>query len=588
MNSIHFYFYIFFFSTKNIYLQIDNLPIDCLHVEKKGYIMEKRFLGLIEKSIKQHWDLPAFSDLEGQTLYYKDFARKIEELHILFEKSDIQKGDKIAIIGKNSSNWAVSFFAILSYGAVAVPILHEFTANSIHYLLNHSETKVLFIAEANWSQLDASLIPDIQLTIRLEDFSLIQSTIPNIENVLERLPELFKEKYPTFTPDSIHYYIENPEDMCLLNYTSGTTSSSKGVMLPYRSLWSNTKYAADNLPFIHAGDNFVCILPMAHMYGLAFEVLNGINKGCHINFITRMPSPQIILKAFAECKPTLILSVPIIIEKIVRTNIFPIIEKPVMKILLSIPGISHIIRKKILKQLNQAFGDNFEEIIIGGAPLNQEVEHFLRSIKFHYTVGYGMTECGPLVAYAKWDEYKAGSVGRVVDRMNVRIDSPNDMGVGEIFVKGANNMLGYYKNPEETSAVMKDDGWMKTGDLGIIDSDGHIFIRGRSKTMILGPNGQNIYPEEIEIKLNSLPLVVESLIISDNKKLTALIYPDWDYIKKTKMTSNDVNDIMKQNLKLLNHSIPKYCKVALFEIREEEFEKTPKKSIKRFLYQPQL
>ena len=359
-------------------------------------------------------------------------------------------------------------------------------------------------------------------------------------------------------------------------------------MLPYRSLWSNTKYAADNLPFIHAGDNFVCILPMAHMYGLAFEVLNGINKGCHINFITRIPSPQIVQNAFATCKPTLILSVPIILEKIVRNNIFPIIEKPSMKVLLKIPGINNIIRKKILQQLNLAFGNNFTEIIIGGAALNKDVEKFLRSIKFHYTVGYGMTECGPLVAYAKWDEYKMASVGKVVDRMNIKIDAPNEHNVGEILVKGTNNMLGYYKNPEDTAAVMMKDGWMKTGDLGKIDSEGHLFIRGRSKTMILGPNGQNIYPEEIEAKLNSLPLVVESLIISDNKKLTALIYPDWDHIKKNKMNPNDVNDIMKQNLKLLNHSIPKYCKVALFEVREEEFEKTPKKSIKRFLYQPQL
>ena len=360
-------------------------------------------------------------------------------------------------------------------------------------------------------------------------------------------------------------------------------------MLPYRSLWSNTQFAADNLPFIHAGDNIVCILPMAHMYGLAFEVLNSVNKGCHIHFITRMPSPQVIGKAFVTCRPRLILAVPIIIEKIVRTRIFPIIEKPMMKVLLNLPVINTIVRKKIANQLNQAFGGNFEEIVIGGAPLNKEVEQFLRSIRFRYTVGYGMTECGPLVAYAQWDIFKPTSVGKIVDRMEVRIDSSDPQHqVGEILVRGSNNMLGYYKNPQLTATVMMPDGWMRTGDLGTMDADGFLYIRGRSKTMLLGPNGQNIYPEEIEAKLNNLPLVVESLIISDNKKLTALIYPDWDQIKKLGLTTKALNEQMMQNLKQLNRSVPGYCKVALYELREHEFEKTPKKSIKRFLYQPEL
>lgn len=551
--------------------------------------MEKRFLGLIEKSVKAHWNLPAFTDMEGPTLSYSDVARRMEKLHILFRCAEIQPGDKIAILGRNSSNWAISFFGTLTYGAVAVPILHEFKSDNIHLILNHSESKVLFVSASNWAQLDEKEFPQIRLIIQLDDFSLIKSDQPAVKDAINQLPQLFEQKYPSFTPESIHYYEENPEDLCLLNYTSGTTSSSKGVMLPYRSLWSNTQFAADNLPFIHAGDNIVCILPMAHMYGLAFEVLNSVNKGCHIHFITRMPSPQVIGKAFATCRPRLILAVPIIIEKIVRTRIFPIIEKPMMKVLLNLPVINTIVRKKIANQLNQAFGGNFEEIVIGGAPLNKEVEQFLRSIRFRYTVGYGMTECGPLVAYAQWDIFKPTSVGKIVDRMEVRIDSSDPQHqVGEILVRGSNNMLGYYKNPQLTATVMMPDGWMRTGDLGTMDANGFLYIRGRSKTMLLGPNGQNIYPEEIEAKLNNLPLVVESLIISDNKKLTALIYPDWDQIKKSGLTTKALNEQMMQNLKQLNRSIPGYCKVALYELREHEFEKTPKKSIKRFLYQPEL
>ncbi len=551
--------------------------------------MENRFLGLIEKSVKAHWELPAFTDMEGPTLAYKDVARRMEELRLLFQCAGIRQGDKIAILGKNSSNWATAFFGCLAYGGVAVPILHEFTPDNIHLILNHSDSKALLVTASSWAQLDEKEIPQIRLVIRLDDFGLIKSDNPAVDEAAARLDELFRQKYPSFTPASIHYHEENPDNLCLLNYTSGTTSSSKGVMLPYRSLWSNTKFAADNLPFIHAGDNIVCFLPMAHMYGLAFEVLNSVNKGCHVHFITRLPSPQIIGKAFASCRPRLILSVPIIIEKIVRSQIFPVIEKPAMKVLLALPGISALIRKKIARRLSRAFGGNFEEVVIGGAPLSREVENFLHSIRFRYTVGYGMTECGPLVAYAQWDVFRPGSVGKAVDRMEIRIDSPDpERQVGEILVRGTNNMLGYYKNPEITAAAMMPDGWMRTGDLGTIDADGFLFIRGRSKTMLLGPNGQNIYPEEIEEKLNNMPLVVESLIISDNKKLTALVYPDWDQIRKSEMRLSEVHGQMEQNLKHLNRSIPRYCKVAAYELREQEFEKTPKKSIKRFLYQPEL
>ena len=551
---------------------------------------EHQFIDYIEQSIIKNWDKDALTDYKGITLQYKDVARKIAKFHIVLESAGIQPGDKIAVCGRNSAHWGVTFLATITYGAVIVPILHEFKADNIHNIVNHSEAKLLFVGDQAWENLNEDAMPLLEGIASLTDFTALVSRNEKLTYAFEHRNAIYGQRYPkNFRPEHICYRKDRPEELAIINYTSGTTGYSKGVMLPYRSLWSNTQFAADNLPFIHAGDNIVCILPMAHMYGLAFEVLNSVNKGCHIHFITRMPSPQVIGKAFATCRPRLILAVPIIIEKIVRTRIFPIIEKPLMKVLLNLPVINTIIRKKIANQLNEAFGGNFEEIVIGGAPLNKEVEQFLRSIRFRYTVGYGMTECGPLVAYAQWDIFKPTSVGKIVDRMEVRIDSPDPQHkVGEILVRGTNNMLGYYKNPQITAAVMMPDGWMRTGDLGTIDADGFLYIRGRSKTMLLGPNGQNIYPEEIEAKLNNMPLVVESLIISDNKKLTALIYPDWDQIKKSGLTTKALNEQMAQNLKQLNRSIPGYCKVALYELREQEFEKTPKKSIKRFLYQPEL
>ncbi len=551
--------------------------------------MENRFLGLLEKSVKAHWDLAAFSDFGGTAYSYKEVARQIEQLHILLEKAAVCPEDKIAIVGSNSTNWAITFFAILTYGAVAVPILHDFNRDNIHHIINHSEAKALFVSNASWSALDEKEIPQVQLVVRLDDLSVMKASHPEAIEAAARLPELLMQKYPLFTPDVIHYYQEEPDKLAVLNYTSGTTSYSKGVMLPYRSLWSNTQFAADHLPFIHAGDNIVCLLPMAHMYGLAFEVLNSFNKGCHVHFITGKPIPSVVTKAFQEVRPRLILAVPLILEKAVKNNIFPVINKPLIKFLLKVPFVGNAIRRKIADGLNQAFGNNFEEVIVGGAALNKEVEHFLRSIHFRYTVGYGMTECGPLIAYAYWDEFKPGSVGKVVDRMEVRIES-NDpkRQVGEIWVKGMNNMLGYYKNPEATHEVMADDGWMRTGDLGTVDSDGFLYIRGRSKTMILGPNGQNIYPEEIENRLNNMPLVIESLVISDAHKLTALIYPDWKQIKEQNLTPEQVNEQMELYIKQVNRCVPRYCKISLFELQKEEFAKTPKKSIKRYLYQQPL
>ena len=550
--------------------------------------MENRFLGLIENSIKEHWDLPAFSDYNGHTYHYKDVARRIEKFHIILEHAGIKKGDKVALVGRNSSNWAICFFGILAYGAVAVPILHEFKPDNIHHIVNHSGAKAVLAGANNWENMNEQMMPDVKLFMMLDNFSIIKSKNKDVRMVRDRINEYFGKKYPrSFTSSDVKYHAEQPEELAVLNYTSGTTSFSKGVMIPYRSLWSNTQFAYDNLPFIHPGDSVVCMLPMAHMYGLAFEILNCVNKGCHVHFLTRTPSPKIIAEAFARVKPALILAVPLIIEKIVKNKIFPELEKPLIKLLLKVPYLDQKVLDTIAKKLNDSFGGKFGEVVIGGAALNKEVEEFLRSIKFRYTVGYGMTECGPLVAYEQWDTFKKGSVGRIVDRMEARIDSANPTNeVGEILVRGMNVMLGYYKNPEATKAVMMPDGWMRTGDLGTIDSDGFLYIRGRSKTMILGPSGQNIYPEEIEDRLNNMLYVAESLIISQGGKLVALIYPDWEQVDKAGIQHSEIEKLMQQNVDQLNAEMPSYSKVSCFKLYQEEFEKTPKLSIKRYLYQP--
>lgn len=547
---------------------------------------EQQFLGLIEKSVRAHWELEALTDYKGLTYSYKDFARHIEEFHIILKSAGINKGDKVAIVGRNSSRWAITFFGTLTYGAVAVPILHDFTPDIIHNIINHSEAKALMISAANYASLDTGLIPNVGLIMQLDDFTLLKAN-DEVHRTYDNLEKLFAEKFPSFSPEDVSYHIEDNEDLAVLNYTSGTTSLSKGVMIPFRSLWSNTKFAEDNLEFINPGDNILCMLPMAHMYGLAFEVLNSINKGCHIFFLTKLPSPAIIQQALKDIKPRLILAVPLIIEKMVKGNIFPIIEKPHMKLLLSLPIVKDIIRKKICERINTFFGGEFEEIVIGGAAINKDVENFLREIKFRYTVGYGMTECGPLISYSQWDVFKPGSVGKIVDRMQAKIANPNpNTKVGEILVKGMNTMLGYYKNEEATKAVMLDNGWMRTGDLGLLDKDNVLYIKGRCKTMILGPNGQNIYPEEIENKLNNKDFIVESLVISENEKLVALIYPDYEAIKKASSNANpNIEKIMQENIYSLNNEIPRYCKVSSFRIMEKEFEKTPKRSIKRYLYQ---
>jgi long-chain acyl-CoA synthetase len=549
--------------------------------------MEKRFLGIVEGSVRKHWDLPAFSDYQGQTYYYKDVALKIEHLHILFEQAGIKKGDKIALVGRNSSHWAISFFAVLAYGAVVVPVLHDFKPDSIHHIVNHSEAKAVLAGSNNWGDMDANRMPHVELFMLLDDFSIIHANRKHVYTARDEMDVLFAAKYPNgFTADNIKYHTEEPEELAIINYTSGTTSFSKGVMLPYRSLWSNTKFANESLPFVRSGDNMVCMLPMAHMYGLAFEILNAVGKGCHVHFLSRTPSPKIVLDAFAALQPTLILVVPLIIEKIVRSRVFPQMKKPMTSFLLKLPFVRNRILNIIAARLNSAFGEKFGEIVIGGAALNKDVEDFLHRIKFRYTVGYGLTECGPLVAYAQWDSFKPGSVGRIIDRMEARIDSPNEQQVGEIWVRGANVMLGYYKNKEATDAVMHPEGWMNTGDLGTIDRNGFLYIRGRSKTMILSSNGQNIYPEEIEEILNNMPYVSESLIIYREGKIVALIHPDWKKLDAERVEPPEIEQLMQNNINQLNHALPFYSKVSEFEIHREAFEKTPKRSIKRYLYQP--
>lgn len=546
-----------------------------------------RFLGLIERSVQSHWEMPAFSDFKGATYLFKDVACHIEKFHILLAEAGIKPGDKIALIGRNSSNWAICFFGILTYGAVAVPILHDFKPDIIHHIVNHSEATAIMVSTSNWESLDEQKMPAVRLISCLDDLSLICSSVETSRLAKERIEELFTQKYPHgLNPDSIHYHIEQPEELAVLNYTSGTTSLSKGVMIPYRSLWSNTQFAYDHLPFIQAGDNIVCMLPMAHMYGLAFEVLNSVNKGCHIHFITRTPVPKLISEAFATVKPRLILAVPLIIEKIIRGKIMPELEKPLMRFLMKLPIVNNRILRIISQKMETAFGGNFAEIIIGGAAFSKEVEQLLHRLHFRYTVGYGMTECGPLISYAHWNVFKVGSVGRVVDRMEIRIDSADpERQVGEILVKGSNVMLGYYKNQEATSAVMMENGWMRTGDLGTIDRDGFLYIRGRCKTMILGSNGQNIYPEEIEDRLNQMPYVAESLIVMQGHKLNALIHPNWEEIDRTNIDHSEIGKIMQANIDQLNKEIPGHCHISGLKLYQEEFEKTPKRSIKRYLYQ---
>ena len=544
------------------------------------------FNAYIQKAIVENWDQDALTDYQGVTLQFHDVARKIEKIHILFVNSGVEKGDKIAICGRNSAHWAVAYLATLTYGAVAVPILHEFNGEQIQNIVNHSESKLLFIGDYAVKTINPDAMPSLEAIINLPDFSLMLSRSEKISYAREHLNMLFGSKYPrAFRAEHVNYYKDEAEELALINYTSGTTGFSKGVMLPYRALWGNVEFIINRLgKVVKPGDNMLSILPMAHMYGMAIEFLFGFCNGCHLFFLTRLPSPAIIADAFANVRPAIIITVPLIIEKIIRKRVFPKIQDNRMRLLLAMPFVSKKVKERIYKEVYKAFGGNFYEIIVGGAPLSKEVEEFMLSINFPLTVGYGTTECAPLISYCDWKDFQGGSCGVPVDRMEVKILSQDPENIpGEIITRGTNMMLGYFKNPEATHQVIDKDGWYHTGDLATMSTSGHIFIRGRIKNMLLGANGQNVYPEELEDKLNTMAMVSESLIVQRGDKLVALVYPDKDELMN--FSEEELERIMEQNRQELNNTLPVYSRISAVELQAEEFAKTPKKSIKRYLYQ---
>lgn len=546
------------------------------------------FVKLIEASLVKNWDRDALTDFKGATLQYHDVARKIEKLHILFENSGVKPGYQIALAGRNSANWAVAFLATLAYGAVAVPILHEFTADQMHNIVNHSDAKLLFVGDVVATQIDPTKMPGLEGIIYIPDYSLVLSRTDKLTYAREHLNEMFGKKFPKyFRKEHVSYKAEDSANtMAMINYTSGTTGFSKGVMIPYRALWSNYDFAnnvlADKLSI---GDNVISILPMAHMYGMAFEFLFEFLTGLHIFYLSRIPSPAIIAQAFSEVKPKVIIAVPLVIEKIIKKKVFPKIQNNRMRLLLNMPVINKKVNEKICEQVRAAFGGQFYEVIIGGAAFNKEVESFLHRIGFQYTVGYGATECAPIISYADYKTFVPGSCGRPVVHMEVKIDSHDPENVpGEILARGLNVMLGYYKNEEATQNTLDKEGWYHTGDLGTMDAEGNIFIKGRSKNMLLSSNGQNIYPEEIEDQLNSLPMVMESVVVQRGDKLAALVHPDFEEAKTMGLSTDDLQKLMEENRTTINAELPAYSKITEIEIHEDEFEKTPKKSIKRYLY----
>lgn len=546
------------------------------------------FVKLIEASLVKNWDRDALTDFKGATLQYHDVARKIEKLHILFENSGVKPDDQIALAGRNSANWAVAFLATLAYGAVAVPILHEFTADQMHNIVNHSDAKLLFVGDVVATQIDPTKMPGLEGIIYIPDYSLVLSRTDKLTYAREHLNEMFGKKFPKyFRKEHVSYKAEDSANtMAMINYTSGTTGFSKGVMIPYRALWSNYDFANNVLADkLSVGDNVISILPMAHMYGMAFEFLFEFLTGLHIFYLSRIPSPAIIAQAFSEVKPKVIIAVPLVIEKIIKKKVFPKIQNNRMRLLLNMPVINKKVNEKICEQVRAAFGGQFYEVIIGGAAFNREVESFLHRIGFQYTVGYGATECAPIISYADYKTFVPGSCGRPVVHMEVKIDSHDPENVpGEILARGLNVMLGYYKNEEATQNTLDKEGWYHTGDLGTMDAEGNIFIKGRSKNMLLSSNGQNIYPEEIEDQLNSLPMVMESVVVQRGDKLAALVHPDFEEAKTMGLSTDDLQKLMEENRTTINAELPAYSKITEIEIHEDEFEKTPKKSIKRYLY----
>ena len=546
------------------------------------------FNSYIENSIIKNWNLDALTDYKGTTLQYHDIARKIEKLHILFENSDVKKGDKIAVCGRNSSQWAVAFLAIITYGAIVVPIQNEFKPEQIHNIVNHSESKLLFVGDVVATEITPEEMPSLEGIIYLPDNSLVISRSEKLTYARENLNAMFGHRYPKyFRPEHVKYHVDDPEELAMINYTSGTTGFSKGVMLPYRALWGNLDYLIDSVkPHIGKNCNILSTLPMAHMYGLMTEFLFNIVLGNHIFFLTRLPSPTLISEALSEIKPDILYAVPLVVDKIVRKEVFPHIQTNRARLLMNMPVINKRIKEKVREFVLRKFGERPYEIVVGGAPLNKEIENFFISVGFPIAMGYGTTETAPLITFAHQDNYVAGSCGVAVKHMEVKVlsDDPENV-AGELVCRGINVMKGYYKNQEATDAVIDKDGWFHTGDLATMDADGHIFVKGRSKNMLLGPNGQNIYPEEIEDKLNSMAMVNESIVIQSNDKLVALVHPDMEEVNNLGFTDEDLENIMEQNRKELNMQIPSFAKVSRIKLHNQEFEKTAKKSIKRYLYQ---
>ncbi|MBU3857438.1 MAG: AMP-binding protein [Candidatus Phocaeicola excrementipullorum] len=548
--------------------------------------IQNSFIQLVEESIRKNWNLDALTDYKGATLQYRDVARKIEKMHILFEHAGIKKGDKIALCGRNSANWTAAFLGIVTYGAVAVPILHEFKADNVHHIVNHSEARMLFVGDQVWENFNERAMPNLEGIIELKNYDLVVSRSKKLTYAREHLNEEFGKKYPCrFRAEQVAYRREDPEELAVINYTSGTTGYSKGVMLPYRSIISNIVHI-DSKVGLKPGDRIVSMLPLGHIFGLVFDFLYGITVGAHLWFLTRMPSPKIIAESFAVIRPRVIACVPLIVEKIFKKNILPQVDSKLGKLLLHIPIVSDKIKDQIRKQAMEVFGGNFIEIVIGGAPFNAEVEAFLRKINFPYTIAYGMTECAPLICHSRWDEILYMSCGKTVSNMETKVDSPDPENIpGELLCRGMNVMLGYYKNQEATGQTIDKDGWLHTGDMAVKDADGNIFIKGRCKNMLLTASGQNIYPEEIEARLNNMPFVNESLVILKDNKLVALVYPDNEEAFAQNLTKKQLEDAIEQNRVELNKLLPAYSQIAHVKLYPEEFEKTAKKSIKRFLYQ---
>lgn len=542
---------------------------------------------IFENSLRNNWDRPALSNYQGVTLHYRDVARRIAKMHIMYEHCGLEKGDKVAICSRNQANWGVSFLSVLTYGAVPVPILHEFKAGNVHHLVNHSEAKILFVDDVVWEGLTETEMPNLQAVVQINNFQLLYYRTDAIKEVREHLNELFGKKYPmNFTPESMDFYEDSADELALINYTSGTSGFSKGVMIPYRAIYSNIEFAKDAVPCLNNESNVVAMLPSAHMYGMMFELLYELAVGAHVHFLTRVPSPKIIMQALSEIKPTIVIAVPLIIEKVYKSKLKPLLEKEGIKLIMKIPVISQTIQKKICNELVNAFGGRFYEVIVGGAAFNKEVEAFFKKIAFPYTVGYGMTECAPIIAYDGWQTTKLYSCGKVAMNMEIKIDSDDPENVpGEVLVRGANVFLGYYKNEEATSSAFTEDGWFRTGDMGVIDSDGYLFLRGRSKCMILGPSGQNIYPEEIECVVNNMQYVVDSLVIEEEGTLTALIYPDFHQAEIDGYDKDGIEKYFNDSLADLNRELPNYARIKKIEVMPEDFERTPKRSIKRYLYQ---